>query len=122
MLRILLSVCVVLSACTSSVEPRPAERWSVDFPRTSQVMLLSWTTHDATVSGSGSLSALLVPGSTEPLVITGTRNADTLNLLLRRNGNPSLHFHGWYVGRGASITGILNGDEFDAVSVSFRKY
>ena len=86
------------------------------------MILLSWTTHNATVSGSGSLCALFVPGSTEPLDITVTRNADTLNLFMRRNGKATVHFHRCYVGRGASSAGILNSDVCDAVRVSFWKY
>jgi hypothetical protein len=72
-------------------------------------------------SGTGRLVPLTVPGGDEELTLVGSRLADTLDITFSRPSGGQFRFLGWYVAQGAAIAGVLDGDEFTHVVVTFQK-
>jgi len=109
------------TACGGPSEPIRAERWTADLVATRQVLSMTFQQSSSSVSGTGTLTALLVPGAADALTLAGTRRADTLDITFSRAGGDHFRFLGWYVAKGAGITGSLDGGEFTRTSVSFRR-
>ncbi|MBL0170296.1 MAG: hypothetical protein IPP90_06110 [Gemmatimonadaceae bacterium] len=110
-----------LVACGDAIQPRATEAWTADLVVTRQVLFMTLTRESSTVKGTGSLTALLVPGSGDPLTIAGTRRGDTLDITYRRADGGSFRFVGSYVANNAGLQGSVNGGEFTNLRVSFRK-
>ena len=121
MLRTVPALWCVVAACSSSVSPRTDEQWAADLTATRQLLVIQFTRSGSSVNGTGSLSNTLVPGSTEPLRVGGSRRADTLELVLTRPDGDIYRFSGWYVARGSGLSGTLSGGAFTDTPVSFRQ-
>jgi hypothetical protein len=113
---------VVSIGCGGSTEPPRRESWVADnLTPNRYTMYLAFASDAPTFTGTGSLQALLVPGGAEALTLTGSRRADTLDLLITRAGGGQLRFLGWYVAQGAGLGGHLDGGEFAHVGAVFRR-
>lgn len=108
---------LLMAACSEPVEPSGTESWAADLPR-QRVLFIQFTRNGAQLTGTGSLTDLDAPAG-EPLMLTGTRTGDTLDLTLQREVQPSLHFRGWYTSL-VTLSGVLDGAEFDQMNVVFK--
>jgi hypothetical protein len=106
------------AACSEPVEPSGTESWAADLIQRRQVLFIQFTKNGSQLAGTGSLSDLDGPAA-EPLTLTGTRTGDTLDLTLQREVQPSLHFRGWYTSL-VTLSGVLDGAEFDQMNVVFK--
>ncbi len=110
----------MLSACQNSTRPTEAQSWSADITATRQVLFMTLTIKASSVSGTGTLSSLLSPGTADALTLVGTRHADTLDITFSRTSGDRFRLIGHYVGSGVGLTGSLTGGEFSNTSISFR--
>jgi hypothetical protein len=108
---------LLAAACSEPVEPSGIESWAADLPR-QRVLFIQFTRNGTQLTGTGSLTDLDGPAG-EPLTLTGTRTGDTLDMTLQREVQPSLHFRGWYTSL-ITLSGVLDGAEFDRMNVVFK--
>ena len=71
------------------------------------------------LSGEGFLSYYSAP-DVEPLTLSGTRIADTVDITYHRDNAEPFRFTGWYLAKG-TLDGKLDGAEFVNRSISFRR-
>jgi hypothetical protein len=106
------------AACSEPVEPSGTESWAADLIQRRQVLFIQFSRNGSQLTGTGSLSDLDGPAG-EPLTLTGTRTGDTLDITMQREVQPSLHFRGWYTSL-ITLSGVLDGAEFDRMNVVFK--
>lgn len=111
------------AACSSTteVEKVTSESWRGDVGQTNMIMMMTLAHRGTNVSGSGGFTALLVPGSVQSYTITGTRRADTLDLVMKGNGEQ-IRFVGWYDGNlRTGLTGTIAGGDYSGTTVVLRR-
>jgi len=97
-----------------------SERWVGELTSMNMMMLMTVAHRGTTLSGSGGFTALLVPGSEQGYQISGMRRADTLDILLKRNGEQ-VHFLGAYRANKSILVGNLFGGAFHGTPIVLRK-
>ena len=117
MSRSLIAVLLGLGACSNDYATG-TELWIADLP-SDQVLLMTLVRDGDELNGEGFLSSLNSP-AVEPLTLTGTRVADTVDITFRRGDADPFRFVGWYLARG-TLDGKLDGGGFVNQSVSFRR-
>lgn len=115
--RSLIAVLLGLAACSNDYATG-TELWIADLPG-DQVLLMTLVRDGHELNGEGFLSYLNSP-SVEPLTLTGTRVADTVDITFLRGDADPFRFVGWYLARG-TLDGKLDGGEFVDRSISFRR-
>ena len=109
---------VFLAACGGDRGVAPTEWWVADLVQTQQVLFMTFTIRNGSVSGTGSLSHL-TNNASEPLTVSGRRTPDSLSVAFARGQDLRFTFGGSY--GTSSLQGILHGSEFDSVAVLFRQ-
>ena len=107
--------------CGRSTDVTLRESWVADNLTSSRYTLYLAFVSSATFTGTGSLQAILVPGSADALSLAGTRRADTLDILITRASGGQVRFIGWYVAKGNGLSGHLDGGEFTHTGAVFRR-
>jgi hypothetical protein len=115
--RGLLILALGLCACSNEYATG-TELWAADLPG-DQLLLMTLVREGDELNGEGFLSYLNSP-AVEPLTLTGTRVADTVDVTFLRGGADPFRFVGWYLARG-TLDGKLDGGEFVNQSISFRR-
>ena len=124
MTRRLLTVTLLLAiaACTpTGVDDVTSESWGGEVGSTGVVMTMTIAHRGMNLSGSGGFTALLVPGSAQAYTISGTRRADTLDLLFKRTGEE-VRFVGHYNGPSRVVlSGVIAGGDYSGTTIYLRK-
>jgi hypothetical protein len=119
MIRFVARAGLLLAAACSDPGGSSTQRWAADL-QPDRVLIMTIHFQGSEISGSG-LLAPLASTSGDQLTITGTRIADTLDILYQRGPADPLRFRGWYVVNGTLLAGTLDGGEFDGRPVTFRR-
>lgn len=117
MSRLWIAVLLGLGACGDDYATG-TELWAADLP-SDQVLLMTLVRSGGELNGEGFLSSYNSP-AVEPLTLTGTRTADTVNITFLRGDAVPFRFNGWYLANG-TLGGRLDGGEFVNQNVSFRR-
>jgi hypothetical protein len=115
--RALIGLFLALGACSTEYATG-TELWAADLTN-DQLLLMTLVREGEELNGQGFLSYYNSP-AVEPLTLTGTRVADTVDITYRRENAESFRFVGWYMARG-TLDGKLDGAEFVNQSISFRR-
>jgi len=107
-------------ACRNFVAPLTEASWRAELNQTQQLLTMEFHQSGGHLSGSAALARLTEAGA-ETLTLSGSVQADTLDIIYSRSGVPSFRFLGWYVNNRSRITGTLDGAEFTDLAVQFRK-
>lgn len=122
-LTLTLALTAFVTACisTDGVEEVKSSSWAGELTSMNSMLIMTVAERGTTLSGSGGFSTLLVAGSTDSFTLSGTRRADTLDLLLKRHAGDPVHFVGWYLYGRVVLVGNLTGGEFYGTPVSLVK-
>ena len=117
-----LALTVFAAACTPTdpIDDVTSSSWAGEVGSSGTMMLMTVAERGTALSGSGGFSALLVPGSVQSFTLTGTRRADTLDIILKRSGE-TVHFVGSIPACKCVLVGQITGGDYSGASVSLRK-
>ena len=116
--RFLIGVLLGLGACSNDYATG-SELWAADLLASQQVLLMTLVRDGDELNGEGFLSYYNSP-AVEPLTLTGTRVADTVDITFLRGDAVPFRFVGWYLARG-TLDGKLDGGAFVNRAISFRR-
>lgn len=117
MARALMVLVLGLAACSDEYATG-TELWAADL-LTEQLLVMTLVRNGSELNGQGFLSHYNSP-AVEPLTLTGTRVADTVDITYHRDNAEPFRFTGWYLARG-TLDGKLDGGGFVNQSISFRR-
>ena len=110
---------LLLATACSGPSANTREIWAADLA-TDLLLIMTLDFQDSEITGTGLLAPLGSPGG-DPLTITGTRTADTLDIHYQRGQAAPLRFQGWYTLNGTLLAGTLHGGAFNQQAVTFRR-
>ena len=115
--RSLIALLLGLGGCSNEYATG-TELWVADLPA-QQLLLMTLVRDGDELNGEGFLSSYNSP-AVEPLTLTGTRMADTVDITFLRGDADPFRFTGWYLARG-TLDGRLDGGGFLNQTISFRR-